>query len=232
MRLDRFISKCTTMGRAESTKKVRQGNITVNDKTITNPQTKISPDTDSIYFNDKKLVYKEFIYIMLNKPMGYICSTKDDKNRTVLDLLPEEYAAREPFSCGRLDIDTTGLVLLTDNGKWSHKITSPKKKCFKTYIVTSHEPLTKEDMTQLEEGVMLDNDDKITLPAIIKELEDCKYELQICEGRFHQVKRMFEAVGNVVVALHRSSIGEIILDLELDSGKHRELTAEEISYFK
>lgn len=231
MRLDRFISKCTTMGRAESTKKVRQGKVKVNDKTTTNPQTKIAPDTDSIYFDDRKLEYKEFIYIMLNKPMGYICSTKDDKNRTVLDLLPEEYSARSPFSCGRLDIDTTGLVLLTDNGKWSHKITSPKKKCFKTYIVSSNEPLSKEDMAQLEEGVMLDGDDKITLPARIKKLENCKYELQICEGRFHQIKRMFEAVGNLVIALHRSTIGGIILDSELESGKYRELTPEEVSYF-
>ncbi|MCM8531824.1 MAG: rRNA pseudouridine synthase [Lentisphaeraceae bacterium] len=231
MRLDRFIAKCTTMGRAESTKKVRQGKVTVNEKTITNPQTKVSPDTDTIYFDGNRLEYKEFIFLMLNKPMGFICSTKDDKNRTVLDLLPEEHSARSPFSCGRLDIDTTGLVILTDNGKWSHRITSPKKKCFKTYIVTSHEPLSKEDMVQLEEGVMLDDDDKITLPAKIKELEDCKYELQICEGRFHQVKRMFEAVGNLVVGLHRSSIGQIILDPKLESGKYRELTPEEISYF-
>ena len=231
MRLDRFVSKCTNMGRAQATKLVRKGNVEINSSKVNNPQTKVKLESDTVKLNGELLEYKEFIYIMLNKPQGYICSTKDDKHRTILDLFPEKISLREPHSCGRLDIDTTGLVLATDNGKWSHKVTSPKKKCFKTYIVQSDTPLTKEDMQLLQEGVLLDGEDKKTLPAQIRELGECEYELKICEGKFHQVKRMFQAVNNCVLALHRSKIGNIILDNKLKPGCFRELTPYEINEF-
>jgi 16S rRNA pseudouridine516 synthase len=231
MRLDRFLSKCTHCGRAQATKIIRQGKVKVNNLTSSNPKTQVDPNKDEVLYQDKILEYKEFIYLMLNKPTGYICSTKDNKCRTVLELLEDNYALREPASCGRLDIDTTGLVLLTDNGPWNHKITSPKKKCFKTYIVDSDSPLSKEDMQELREGVLMDNENKKTLPAEIKELAECRYELQICEGKFHQVKRMFQAVGNCVLSLHRAQIGQILLDDKLASGEYRELTNEEVQYF-
>ena len=231
MRLDRFIAKCTHCGRSQATKTVRQGKVSVNDQTISNPQTKIKPESDLILLNGEPLEYKEHIYLMLNNPQGYICSTKDEKCRTVIELLPSKYALREPASCGRLDIDTTGLVLLTDNGKWNHKITSPKKKCFKKYIVESEASLSEADMQSLREGVLLTGEEKNTLPALITELGDCRYELQICEGKFHQVKRMFQAVGNLVLGLHRAQIGDIVLDASLSAGSFRELTEEEVAYF-
>ena len=231
MRLDRFVAKCTNIGRARATKLVRKGQVAINGLRVSNPQTKIKPESDTIELAGELLEYKEFIYIMLNKPQGYICSTKDDKHSTILDLLPENLSCREPHSCGRLDIDTTGLVLATDNGKWSHKVTSPKKECFKTYIVQSDTALSVDDMQHLEEGVLLDGEDKKTLPAKIRELAECEYELQICEGKFHQVKRMFQAVDNCVLALHRSQIGNIILDENLKPGDFRELSKAEISEF-
>ena len=231
MRLDRFISKCTTLGRAQSTKLVRQGHVSVNDKTARNPAVKIDKNNDKILLDGETLEYQEFVYIMLNKPQGYICSTQDNKHKTVLDLLPGKFSRRNPFSCGRLDIDTTGLVLITDNGKWSHRVTSPKKKCFKKYIVESNEALSKNDMTSLEEGVLLDGEEKLTLPAKIEKLDENKYSLQICEGKFHQIKRMFQAVDNAVVTLHRSKIGNIELDKNLQPGEFRELCEEEIQEF-
>ena len=212
-------------------KAVKSGSVFVDGVVAKNPAAQIKPSS-LVLLNGKDIVYRENVYLMLNKPVDYICSTKDGRNKTVLELLPPELSSREPFACGRLDIDTTGLVLLTDDGKWAHNITSPKKKCFKSYVVKSLLDLTEESMQQLREGVMLDGDDKVTLPAEIVEISSRTYRLKIQEGRFHQVKRMFTTVGNRVLELHRSSIGDISLDDSLKEGEWRELTDEEVILFK
>lgn len=232
MRLDKYISSTSTLSRKEAIKVIRSGKVIVDGKVQKNSSIKFNEVEAVVTLDGESLVYREQIYIMLNKPDGFICSTKDGRNKIVLELLPPFFASRELFACGRLDIDTTGLVLLTDDGRWAHNITSPKKKCFKTYIVNSLFDLSPEAMEQISEGVMLDNDENVTLPAKIKELAPCQYELQIQEGRFHQVKRMLVAVGNQVVKLHRHSIGPISLDEELPEGKWRELSAEEVECFK
>ncbi len=232
MRLDKFIANQSTLSRSEAVNVIKNGKVSVDEKIVRDPKTQINEEKNIISLNGEKLIYKEFIYLMLNKPTGYISSTDDPRQKTVLELLPEIYSCRKPFTSGRLDIDTTGLVLLTDDGAWSHNITSPKKKCFKTYIVQTFLPLSKEAMHQLETGVFLDGDDKITEPALIREINPCEYELKISEGRFHQVKRMMLAVGNKVVKLHRAAIGDIRLDSQLKLGESRELTNDEISFFR
>jgi 16S rRNA pseudouridine516 synthase len=232
MRLDKYVGGSSTLSRKEAVKAIRRGRVTVDSVKQQDSSSKVDEHKAVVTLDDEELLYREQIYIMLNKPDDYICSTKDGRNKIILELLPPLFAQREPFACGRLDIDTTGLVILTDDGRWSHNITSPKKKCFKTYIVNSLFDLSSDAMQELEAGVMLDDDDKITLPAKIKELASCKYELQIQEGRFHQVKRMFTAVGNSVVKLHRHGIGPVVLDEGLEPGNWRELSESEIKAFK
>lgn len=232
MRLDKYISNQTSLSRSEAVKALRSGRVSVDGTVIREAKTQVKENIQSISLDGKEISFKKNIYLMLNKPADYISSTEDKKHKTVIELLPEEYSCRNPFPCGRLDIDTTGLVLLTDDGQWAHNITSPKKKCFKTYIVHSLRALADAEIKSLEEGIFLAGDDKITMPARIKVLAECKYELQISEGRFHQVKRMFESLGNKVLKLHRQAIGEIQLDDSLTEGGFRELSDEEIHFFK
>lgn len=232
MRLDKYISNQTPLSRSEAVKAIRNGKVTVDDHCIRDPKTHVNENNSSVELEGQSVSYRKNIYLMLNKPVDYISSTDDPRHQTVLDLLPEEYACRNPFPCGRLDIDTTGLVLLTDDGPWGHNITSPKKKCFKTYIVATLRNLSEDEALKIKEGVFLDGDERITKPAKLKKLDDCKYELQISEGRFHQVKRMMESIGNKVMKLHRQAIGPIALDSDLKLGEYRELTEEEISIFR
>ena len=232
MRLDKLTASASELSRSEAARAIKKGFVQVNGRVAKNAKDNVDPLQDEVTLYDEVLFYREFVYLMLNKPQGYICSTKDEKKQTVLELLPKIMACREPHSCGRLDIDTTGLVLLTDDGSWSYGITSPKKKCIKTYFVNSAEELSEEDIQALEEGVMLDGEDKLTLPAQLKKLGDCYYELKIMEGRFHQIKRMFIARDNMVVKLHRHSIGLITLDEDLAEGDFRELSADEVDVLR
>jgi 16S rRNA pseudouridine516 synthase len=165
---------------------------------------------------------------MLNKPQGYVCSTDDPDHPTVLYFL-EEPTAYKLHAAGRLDIDTTGLVLMTDDGQWSHRITSPRHHCEKTYLVTLESPLADDTAAQFTAGVQLHNEKDLTKPATLEVVSECQVRLTISEGRYHQVKRMFAAVGNHVVALHRERIGAIVMDEDLGEGEYRPLTAEEIA---
>ena len=232
MRLDKYISNQTPLSRSEAVQKIRKGKVFVDDRCIRDPKTHVDELSTKVELEKVQISYKKFVYLMLNKPVDYISSTEDKNHKTVLELLPEEYACRKVFPCGRLDIDTTGLVLLTDDGAWGHNITSPKKECFKTYIVNTLRSLSEEEAQKIEEGVFLDGDERISKPAKIQKLDDCKYELQISEGRFHQVKRMMESIGNKVMKLHRQKIGSIELDSNLASGDFRELSEEEINLFR
>ncbi len=228
MRLDKYLSKCTDLSRSEATRALKNGFVKLNGSAVRDGKTNMDYLVDEVLFDGEPLLYRENIYLMLNKPQGYICSTEDEKCATILELISSAFASRKPYACGRLDIDTTGLVLMTDDGNWSYGITAPKKKCEKTYLIDSASELSDDDMSKIEEGLFLDDDEKITAPAKIEKLGELKYRLKITEGRFHQVKRMFEAVGNMVKKLHREQIGPIVLDSSLDLGQWRELTTEEV----
>ncbi|MEQ4794798.1 16S rRNA pseudouridine(516) synthase RsuA, partial [Klebsiella variicola subsp. variicola] len=162
-------------------------------------------------------------YFMLNKPIGYVCSTDDPVNPTILYFIDEPLAYKL-HAAGRLDIDTTGLVLLTDNGQWSHRITAPKHHCEKTYHVTLEEPIAEGVAEQFQKGVQLNGEKDLTKPAKLEIITPIEVKLTISEGKYHQVKRMFVAVGNHVSALHRERIGDITLDETLAEGEYRPLT--------
>ena len=157
-----------------------------------------------------------------------MCCTDEPDHPTVVYVL-EEPVAYKLQAAGRLDIDTTGLVLMTDDGQWSHRITSPRQHCEKTYLVTLEHPLADDTAAQFEAGVQLHNEDSLTKPAQLEKIEDCLVRLTLSEGRYHQVKRMFAAVGNRVVALHRERIGEIVMDEDLEPGQYRPLTEQEVA---
>ena len=228
MRLDKYLAKMTVLSRNEVAKAARKGRILINGEVVKSAKFNVDEDSDIVTLDGEDITFRENIYIMMNKPDGVICSTRD-RQKTVLELLPIDVGQREPFSCGRLDKDTTGLVLLTDDGAWAHGITSPNRNCGKAYLVNSKTELTEKDIKLFENGFLLDEEEeKPTLPAILEKLDECYYKLIIFEGRYHQVKRMFEAVGNEVTRLHRDSIGELKLDPDLEEGDWRYLTEEEV----
>lgn len=166
-------------------------------------------------------------YFMLNKPSGYVCSTDDPDHPTVLYFL-DEPIAHKLHAAGRLDTDTTGLVLMTDDGQWSHPLTSPRHHVEKMYLVTLDSPITDETAVRFVSGIQLHNEKDLTKPALLEIITPIQVRLTISEVRYHQVKRMFAAVGNHVVALHRERIGHIVLDAGLAPGKYRSLTDDEI----
>ena len=225
MRLDKYISETTSLTRSQAKKALSRGDITVDGEIVTKGTLKI--DGQQVAYQGAPLALRGPAYLMLHKPTGYICSTVDESAPSVLRLLPPEYAGLH--CAGRLDLDTTGLVLLTDDGQWSHKIASPKKQCGKTYRVTLDRPLSADLVARFEEGLMLNGEDKPTRPAQLAIIDSHSARLTIHEGKYHQVKRMFAAVGNHVVALHRESVGSIVLDAALEAGQWRALTAEEVS---
>lgn len=188
----------------------------------------IKIDCQEVCLEGRRLGLRPPRYIMLHKPQGYISATQDEVYPCVLKLLPVELAAN--LQCaGRLDVDTTGLLLLTDDGQWSHRLRSPKKACNKVYQVDLAEPLAENVAGRFAEGVMLHGEDKATLPAALEVITPTRVLLTIQEGKYHQVKRMFAAVGNHVESLHRLQIGNIWLDDNLEPGQWRHLTEEEIA---
>lgn len=227
MRLDKFICHHTGISRAEAKRVLRQDRVLCNGRPLRDPAYKVLDD-DEVELNDRILGQVRQRYLMLNKPMDSICSTVDEDYPSVLNYL-DLPNLRGLHIAGRLDVDTTGLVLITDDGQWSHKITSPKKLCPKIYHVWLSEPLSQQAEQALSEGVQLHGEDELTRPAIIERLDDTQVLITITEGKYHQVKRMFAAVGNKVEGLHRESIGDIVLDDELMEGEWRELTEEEIN---
>ena len=230
MRIDKLLSNIGCGSRAEIKKYCRYGIITVNGEVVNNPGLQVDPDNDIVVFDGEEVSYREFVYIMLNKPDGYISATYDKHDPIVLDLIDPIYNAFEPFPVGRLDKDTEGLLILTNDGKLSHRVLSPKKHVPKTYYAKVEGLVTENDVKAFEKGVTLD-DGYETMPAQLKILnssEESEIELTIHEGKFHQVKRMFESVGKKVVYLKRISMGKLLLDENLALGEYRELTEDEI----
>lgn len=235
-RLDKILTHMGLGSRSEIKKAVKNKEVTVNGITAADSGMQVNPSEDVILFNGEPVRYREFIYLMMNKPAGYISATEDRREQTVVELLAPDQAAFDPFPVGRLDKDTEGLLLLTNDGRLAHQLLSPKKHVPKTYYAEVAGHVTEEDGAAFERGVTLD-DGYVTLPAQLRILtvEESlgapmsRIELTITEGKFHQVKRMFEAVGKKVVYLKRLSMGSLRLDERLELGQVRELTGEELA---
>ncbi len=227
MRLDQFIASSSPLSRKEARRAVHAGNVEV-DGEVWKGTGKHVPAGAHVLLEGRQLTLQGERYLMLNKPAGVVSATRDSDHPTALDLLPAELT-RNLHIAGRLDADTTGLLLLTSDGQWSHRITSPRVDCPKTYRISLSTSISDSAIKTLETGVMLYNDPKPTKPAQVKVLEQKLIELTISEGRYHQVKRMLAAVGNHVEALHRQSIGNITLDPALKPGAYRELTDQEVA---
>lgn len=227
MRLDKAISKVTDLSRSDAKRAAKGERITVNGEVITDPATKVN-ESDTLCLDGEPLLEPGPRYLMLHKPLGYVSATKDSEHPTVLDLIDEPNKHKLHIA-GRLDIDTTGLLLLTDNGQWSHRITSPRHHCGKTYYAHLAERIGEEAVEKFAKGIWLDSEKKRTKPAKLEILFANEVRITISEGRYHQVKRMFAVLGNRVLELHRERIGDIHLDDELQEGEYRPLTPEEIT---
>lgn len=227
MRLDKYISSVTDLSRMQVKRALKSAEVSVNGEIVKEPRTAVSAD-DQVMFNGELLREAKPRYFMLNKPEGYVCASKDRLNMTVLELLDEDNL-ESLHVAGRLDIDTTGLVLLTDDGQWSHKITSPNNHCEKTYYVETAEPIASELVERFREGVKLKGELKPTRPAQLDIIHEQAARLSLSEGRYHQVKRMFAYAGNHVELLHRERIGSIVLDENLEPGEYRPLTEQEVA---
>ncbi len=229
MRLDKFLSITGTATRSEASRAVRSGKVTVNGLGVKRADAKIDPENDTVCFDGVKVVYREFTYIMLNKPSGYVSATDDKKLPTVLELLPDELRRLDLFPAGRLDRDTVGLMLLTDDGVLSHFLLSPVSHVPKSYRFTAQSLLSESDVSALESGVDI-GEDHITKPSSLTvESDGASGVITISEGRYHQIKRMFEAVGNKITSLERITFGPLTLDPSLSRGEWRFLTQNEIT---
>lgn len=224
MRLDKFLTETGTCTRSEAGKAVRKGMILVNGIAPKSASEQIDPEKDRIFFAGEEIIYRKFTYIILNKPEGVVSATEDG-DVTVIDLLPEQLQKLSLFPCGRLDKYTLGFVLLTNNGPLAHRLLSPKHHVEKCYRFTSKFPLSDEDLAKLEAGV--DIGGYQTAPCKL-ERDGEEYLITLTEGKYHQIKRMLEAVGNKITYLERISFAGISLPAELSRGQWRFLTPEEI----
>ncbi|MFT6904731.1 MAG: 16S rRNA pseudouridine516 synthase [Oleiphilaceae bacterium] len=230
MRLDKYICECTQLTRSLATQAIRGKRVTVNDVIIKSGSTKISVDIDIVMLDSQTLAFQEgFRYYMMHKPPGMVCANTDSDHPIIFDIMYDEPAINKLHTVGRLDLDTTGFLLITDDGKWSHFITSPKHHKPKTYRVWLAEDLMESAEKQFSEGILLRSEKDLTQPATIERISNTEVLVTLNEGKYHQVKRMFAAVGNHVEGLHREKIGDVSLDEDLGEGEYRELSPEEIS---
>lgn len=225
MRLDKFLCDMNKGTRSQVKEYIRNKQVCVNGVIITKPETQIKENTDCILLRGQEISYQKHVYYMLNKPQGVVSATTDKTERTVLDLIGDA-KSNDLFPVGRLDKDTEGLLLLTNNGELAHCLLSPKKHVDKTYLVTMESPLSDEAMGQLEQGVDIGEKRK-TMPAKVERIQSNQINLTIREGKYHQVKRMLQAVDNKVIALKRIQFGPLTLDDTLAPGMYRPLTAKE-----
>ena len=230
MRLDKFISSNTTLSRAEAKKIIKKG-ILINNILIKSPDYKVDEINDQVMVNGNRLVYQKYVYIMMNKPKDTVSATEDAIEKTVVDILKEEDRIYKVFPVGRLDKDTEGLMLLTNDGELAHRLISPKKDVVKKYYVEVSGELKEEYLSIVEAGVMLEDGYKCK-PARLEILESnedkSRANIYITEGKFHQVKRMMKSLETTVTYLKRISIGKLILDENLELGEYRYLTNEEL----
>lgn len=228
MRLDKFIAEQASVTRSEAKQLLKKGEITVNGAVVKSGDAQISPETDNIFVCGKEISYRRFVYIMLNKPSGVICATRDELSETVLELIPAELRRKGLFPAGRLDKDTEGFVFITDDGALAHKMLSPKNHIEKEYIVTLEAPFREEYIKAFADGLTIDGGEKCLPAVLIPTSDERVVRLVLHEGKYHQVKRMMKSVGNCVAKLKRVRMGGIVLDAALSSGGCREITSEEI----
>lgn len=229
IRLDKYLADMGVGTRTEVKKLIRQGKVTMNDVVIKTPEQKIDTATQKVFCNGQEVGYEEYEYYMLNKPAGYVSATTDARDKTVLDLITEK-KRKDLFPVGRLDKDTEGLLLITNDGDLAHRLLAPKKHVDKLYYAKVEGVVTEEDIKAFAKGVCI-GESEITRPALLEILtsdEVSEIHLTIQEGKFHQVKRMFEAVGKKVIYLKRLSMGSLALDESLKLGEYRPLTEEEL----
>lgn len=230
MRIDKLLGNMGFGSRKDVKLLIRKGHVTVNDQVIRNSGTIVDPELDIIFAKNTRVHYQRFIYIMMNKPQGVISATADQYDRTVIDLLSDDLQYFNPFPVGRLDKDTEGLLLLTNDGELAHQLTSPKKDVPKVYYAQINGKVTSEDVEKARQGITL-ADGYLTKPASIHILKSdslSEVEITITEGKYHQVKRMFAALGKKVTYLKRIQMGELKLDERLPLGSFRALTKEEL----
>lgn len=231
-RLDKLISNQTGLSRSDIKVKIRKGEVKVNGTVITKADFKINLEEDKVTLGGENILYRKHIYIMLNKPAGYVCATEDNLSKTVLELVPKELFREGLFPAGRLDKDTEGFVLLTDDGEFAHDILSPKKHVKKKYLCVLEKECGENYAEELKNGVELASGEKC-LPAEIEMTEEKNTAyLTISEGKFHQIKRMFEALGNRIIYLKRVKIGGLCLDEKLPLGACREIVHKELEKIK
>ena len=228
MRLDRFLVSTGKLSRSEAGRAARAGKITVDGVVEKHADRQIDPQVNEITLFGETLVYRRYTYLLLNKPDGVVSATEDGRERTVLDLLPAELNRIGLFPCGRLDKHTLGLMLLTNDGALSHALLSPRHHVEKQYAFTCREPLSEPDKQLLEGGVELE-DGYMTKPArLTVEPDGLSGVIVLTEGKYHQIKRMFESVGNKITSLERISFGPLRLDASLSRGEWRYLESAEI----
>lgn len=229
-RLDKALASQGTMSRKDVKEIIKKGRITVNGKVVVKGDVKIDLQNDKITLDGEPIILKNHIYIMMNKPQGVISASDSESDETVVDLVPDELYRKGLFPAGRLDKDTTGFVLITDDGDFAHKILSPKNHIFKTYLARLEHKLTDDNIALLENGITLADGTtlKESKVEIVEEGDSPLVKIMICEGKYHQVKRMFAAAGNKVMSLHRTKMGELELDNTLNPGECREITPSEL----
>ena len=228
-RIDKIIASQGQYSRSEVKKLIKAGRVTVDGKIPKNGDVKADPNVSVIAIDGKAMGYKKHIYIMLNKPQGVVSATDDRDHKTVIDLVPKELKREGLFPAGRLDADTVGFALITDDGDFAHKILSPKNHIMKTYHALLQRELTREDIEAFRNGIEL-RDGTLCLEAEVSPIEgdEPMAQIKICEGKYHQVKRMFAALGNKVLYLKRVKMGGLCLDENLEEGKCREITSQEL----
>ena len=232
LRLDKFLSGQLGISRADAKELIKKRFVTVNGGTAKLCDMKINPERDAVCCEGNAMTYREHIYIMLNKPAGVVCATRDRLSETVLELIPREIRRKNLFPAGRLDKDTEGFVLITDDGEFAHAILSPKRHVDKRYFAVLENPACEEDVKLFALGMTIDGGEKC-LPAKLELTENPKEVfITLREGKYHQIKRMAEASGNRIVYLRRVSIGGLELDKRLKAGEFREISPEELRQLK
>ena len=229
-RLDKFISNQLIISRSVVRVAIQRGRATVNGVVVRDAGASIDADTDLITYEGNEVGYKEYVYILMNKPKGVLSAATDKSRETVVDLVPEHLKRPDIAPVGRLDKDTTGLLLITDDGVFGHNCISPKKEISKSYIATLDGDINDEMIAQFKKGIVL-SDGTVCRPAILERVVENVARIIITEGKYHQVKRMFGVVGLGVNSLHRESIGGLYLPDDLNSGECIEMTKKELEYY-
>lgn len=232
MRLDKYLANMGIGSRKEVKKYIEEGNVYINDIIVTKSKKEIDPDNDHLVLKNKEKISENYLYLMMNKPSGVICQTKSLSRKTVIDLLPKNLQDRNLSPAGRLDFDTEGLVILTNDGSFLQNIINPEKNIYKKYYAKVDKNLEESDIERFEEGFYFKEENHMTLPSKLEIISPCECYVYIKEGKYHQVKRMLKACGKEVTYLKRIAIGDLVLDKDLLKGDHRVLSDQELEVLR